>query len=79
MTCQLGSICLGSIMVAVLNAVRVMVSAMNNDKCSCISCLVLCCLRCIEWMIEYFNKYAYAHCGVLFDSLSLSLYPSFSL
>ena len=64
MSSQFGSICMGSIIVALLEATRAVISSLNNDKCSCISCLVLCCIRCIEWAIAYFNKYAYCHCAI---------------
>ena len=61
---RFGSIALGSIMVAILEATRAVISSLNNDKCGCIQCCVLCCIRCIEWAINYFNKYAYCHCAV---------------
>lgn len=64
MTTQFGSIAMGSIIVALLEAIRSIISALNNDKCGCIKCCVLCCIRCIEWMIQYFNKYAYCHCAI---------------
>lgn len=65
MTTSLGSICLGSLVVAVLKAMRVMIdSARRGSRRSggggafllaCASCLV----RCVERMMEYFNHWAF--------------------
>eukprot|EP01083_Nonionella_stella_P002518 7236_1 len=79
MTSQFGSICLGSLMVAILEALRAMISALNNEKCNCILCCILCCLRCIEWAINYFNKYAYAHCAIYGTSFMKSAAATWQL
>merc|ERR1711971_1497661 len=71
--------CLGSIMVAILEATKSMVKALLNDKCSCIGCCVLCCIRCLEWAISYFNKYAYAHCAIYGTSFMSSASATWQL
>eukprot|EP01084_Bolivina_argentea_P069098 125783_1 len=65
MTTSFGSVCLGSLIVAILQAIRAMVrSCMSTSDNECLTCIVLCILECIERMIEYFNKYAYAQCAI---------------
>eukprot|EP01084_Bolivina_argentea_P076496 138649_1 len=76
---QFGSICLGSIIVALLEAIRTIINALMSDKCSCIKCCVMCCVTCIEWAIAYFNKYAYAHCAIYGTSFMKSAVNTWKL
>ncbi|GBG67410.1 hypothetical protein CBR_g546 [Chara braunii] len=63
MTKSFGSICLGSLMVALIQALRTMVrmaagrdgEEMNPFLASCLLCI----LNLIEWLVQYFNKYAF--------------------
>lgn len=71
MTTSFGSICFGSLIVAVLSAMREMVrQARNSAKQSdnqgvaCMLCLAECMLSCIERMMNYFNMYAYTQVAI---------------
>lgn len=72
LTTQFGSICLGSIIVAIFEALRAIISSLDNDKCRCIGCLIRCCLNCIAWAINYFNKYAFCMCAIYGTSFTKS-------
>eukprot|EP01083_Nonionella_stella_P221722 791869_1 len=63
MTTSFGSVCLGSLIVAFLQAVRAMLRASKNSR-GILTCIALCLLGCIERLIRYFNKYAYAQCAI---------------
>jgi len=64
MTTSFGSVALGSLMVAVIQAMKAMVQSAKNNKNGLIVCLVMCLLNCLERLVEYFNTYAYAHCAI---------------
>merc|ERR1712242_236785 len=64
MTTSFGSVALGSLMVAVIQAMKAMVNSARNNKNGLIVCLVMCLLNCLERLVEYFNTYAYAHCAI---------------
>mmetsp|Transcript_18977 Transcript_18977/g.28303 ORF Transcript_18977/g.28303 Transcript_18977/m.28303 type:complete len:495 (-) Transcript_18977:253-1737(-) len=64
-TFSFGSICLGSLIVAIIQALR----ALNNmtkeqDECNFLHCIIDCILGCLESIIEYFNKWAYVYVGL---------------
>lgn len=60
-----GSICLGSLLVAVVQALRMMAhQARQNDDMQLLACLIECFLACIQDIIEYFNKWAYVYVGL---------------
>ncbi|OMJ14919.1 Protein PNS1 [Smittium culicis] len=64
-----GSICFGSLIVAVIQTIRALLQLarqQNSDDlfCSIIICCVDCILGCIEGMVEYFNKYAYIQIAI---------------
>eukprot|EP01084_Bolivina_argentea_P172128 298185_1 len=64
MTTSFGSICMGSLIVAVLELIRTIVnSAARNNNNLCMIC-IRSCLGCIEACVRWFNKYAYAHCAI---------------
>lgn len=64
-TYSFGSICLGSLLVAVVQALRMMAhQARQNDDMQLIACLIECFLACIQDIIEYFNKWAYVYVGL---------------
>jgi len=53
-----GSICFGSFLVALVQALRAMHRiAHENDDCSFLICFIDCILGCIEGIIEYLNKW----------------------
>jgi hypothetical protein len=65
-TYSLGSICFGSVILAVVQFVRVIANSLKNEaarKKNPVLMLIACCieffLSCVEAMIEYFNRYAF--------------------
>lgn len=64
-TYSFGSICLGSLLVALIRALRAIAEKSRNDEDSqLLACLIDCILSCIADIIEYFNKWAYVYVGL---------------
>ncbi|DAZ95251.1 TPA: hypothetical protein N0F65_002363 [Lagenidium giganteum] len=70
MTLNLGSICFGSLVVAILEAIRQilnllmhMASESGNCAAACLIGCVSCLIGCIESWIEFFNRFAYTYVG----------------
>lgn len=64
-TYSFGSICFGSLLVAVVQALRAMArNARNDEDSALLACLLECILACIQDIIEYFNKWAYVYVGL---------------
>jgi len=66
-TTSFGSICFGSLLVALVQTVRAMVqNARNNSEggMAFLLCIVECLIRCVEDLLEYFNKFAYIYVGM---------------
>uniref|UniRef100_A0A7S2HDT4 Choline transporter-like protein n=1 Tax=Helicotheca tamesis TaxID=374047 RepID=A0A7S2HDT4_9STRA len=68
-----GSICFGSLLEAIVTALRVIVERMkeredaDGNQCdvgSILLCIAVCILRCIENIVEYFNQWAYIYVGI---------------
>jgi len=57
MTTSFGSVCFGSLLVAVLQAMRAMLRGVNRG--GVVACITMCILACIERIMRYFNKYAF--------------------
>jgi hypothetical protein len=69
-TLNLGSICFGSLIVAILETIRWMLSILasiaNQSGNCCVACIlscVSCLIGCIESWIEFFNRFAYTYVG----------------
>lgn len=65
-TTSFGSICFGSLLVAIIQTLRSMVESArhdgSNDGCAAfLLCLVDCLLQCLQGILEYFNKFAYIY------------------
>jgi hypothetical protein len=61
-TYSFGSICFGSLLVAVIRSLRALEHyARGNDDMSFVVCIIQCILACIESIIEAFNSYAYVY------------------
>ncbi|KAG8917119.1 putative choline transporter, neither null mutation nor overexpression affects choline transport, partial [Tulasnella sp. 418] len=62
-TLSLGSIAFGSLIVAVLDLLRLILNAASNDANDAFAAILACCaafcLTCIQGLVEYFNRYAY--------------------
>mmetsp|Transcript_33051 Transcript_33051/g.63155 ORF Transcript_33051/g.63155 Transcript_33051/m.63155 type:complete len:586 (-) Transcript_33051:185-1942(-) len=64
-TYSFGSICFGSLIVAVLHMLRNSLrSAQNNRHLGIVRCIVVCIMTYIERLVEYFNKWAYVYVGL---------------
>jgi hypothetical protein len=66
MTTSFGSICFGSLLVAIIEALRqVAAAARDNDDCGqAIVCCIDCILSILQSIIEYFNKWAFIYVGL---------------
>ena len=78
-TTSFGSICFGSLIVAILEALRMLArfARDNDDGNGILLCLAECCLSCMASIMEYFNKVSGLHNSVLFpeDARPLTLFP----
>jgi len=73
-TSSLGSICLGSLLEALITALRVIVNMYRNDRRNnndslneagtIFLCILECILRLLQDIIDYFNQWAYVYIGV---------------
>lgn len=64
-TYSFGSVAFGSLLVAVIQAVRQLVYAMKEQgDNACLVCLLECLLGCIEGTLRYFNKWAFIYTGL---------------
>lgn len=64
-TYSLGSICFGSLIVAILQMLRDSLRRAQNDRNGGIlRCVAMCILSYIERLVEYFNKWAYVYVGL---------------
>lgn len=65
-TSAFGSICMGSLLVAIIQTLETMArqARENGDDCQALLCIVECILSCIEDIVRYFNKWAYIYVGL---------------
>jgi hypothetical protein len=64
-TYSLGSICFGSLIVAVLQLIRnLLQSSARNRRNGIVSCIAQCLLAFIEGLVRYFNKWAFVYVGL---------------
>jgi hypothetical protein len=65
-TYSFGSICFGSLLVAIVQTLRALVQAakQEEDGNQLLVCILDCILSCIQGLIEYFNKWAYVYVGI---------------
>ncbi len=69
-TYSFGSICFGSLIVAIVQALRQLNHHLRgNDDAKILVCIIDCILACIEGIIEYFNKWAYIYVGLYGKSI----------
>ena len=64
MTFSFGSICLGSLIVAIIQAVKEILHMMRENDDTVLKCLAECFISCIEWIVEYFNTWAFTYVGL---------------
>lgn len=68
-TNSFGSVCFGSLIVAVIQTVRAILRAVrdqsgDNMAVEILACCIDCILGCIEGMVAFFNKYAYVEVAI---------------
>jgi len=65
-TTSFGSICFGSLIVAILQALRTLVDAAreNEEFGSMLACCLDCIIGCLQGLVEYFNKWAFIYVGL---------------
>lgn len=70
-TTSFGSICFGSLLVAILQTIRFVLRSLENqsrEDGNTFAAICLCCIQCIigmiENLVEYFNKWAYAQVAI---------------
>jgi len=64
-TYSFGSICFGSLIVAILQVIEnVLRNARNNRRGGILTCIAHCLLFYIERLVEYFNKWAFVYVGL---------------
>jgi hypothetical protein len=64
LTTSFGSICLGSLMVALIQTVREFIESARHQGDSILMCVADCLMGCIESLVEYFNKWAFVYVGL---------------
>lgn len=66
LTTSFGSICFGSLIVAIIQALRQLANAAraNDDGNAILVCIAECILNCLANLVEYFNKWAYIYVGL---------------
>jgi hypothetical protein len=63
-TYSFGSICFGSLIVAIIQALRALVSQARQSDDGLLACIADCILSCIESIAEYFNRWAFVYVGL---------------
>ncbi|CAJ1931802.1 unnamed protein product [Cylindrotheca closterium] len=64
-TTSFGSICFGSLLVAIIRALESLArSARENGDAGILACIAECLLGCLAGLVEYFNKWAFVYVGV---------------
>lgn len=68
LTYSFGSISLGSLIVAIVNFIKMLAQALQRDAAQSgdmlawvLSCIAVCLISCLQWVIEFVNRYAFAH------------------
>jgi hypothetical protein len=62
-TTSLGSICFGSLLVAIIQVLRSMAESAKQEGNGA-ACLAECILGCLQSLVEYFNRWAYVYVGI---------------
>jgi len=77
-TTSFGSICLGSLVVAIIQTIRSLLRSLRREN-ALMGCLVDFILSWIEWVLEYFNHYAYAQVAIYGKSFCESAKSTYAL
>jgi hypothetical protein len=63
-TTSFGSICFGSLLVAIIKVMRWIAESNRKSDHPFIACIVECLLACLQRLVEYFNTYAFVHVAI---------------
>jgi len=63
-TLSFGSICMGSLLVALIQTLRSVVEQMRRQEDGFLVCIADCILSCLEDYAQYFNRWAYVYVGM---------------
>lgn len=63
-TTSFGSICLGSLVVAILKLLYALARGSARNRNSFVACIAVCILGCLERLMEWFNVYAFSHVAI---------------
>lgn len=65
MTTSFGSVCFGSLLVAIIQALQALANAARNEgDAGILACIAECILSCLASIVEYFNKWAFVYVGL---------------
>mmetsp|Transcript_32660 Transcript_32660/g.70473 ORF Transcript_32660/g.70473 Transcript_32660/m.70473 type:complete len:497 (-) Transcript_32660:1087-2577(-) len=64
LTTSFGSICFGSLLVAILQSLKSLAQSARNNDNGMLICIAECILGCLESILEYFNKWAFVYVGL---------------
>ncbi|KAI2497093.1 choline transporter-like protein [Fragilaria crotonensis] len=65
LTTSFGSICFGSLIVAIIQALKSLAQqARQNGDNAILACIAECILGCLQSLVEYFNKWAFIYVGL---------------
>lgn len=64
MTTSFGSVCFGSLIVAILEALRMLANVARSTDDNIGACIAECILACLASIVEYFNKWAFIYIGL---------------
>ncbi len=86
MTYSLGSICFGSLIVALLDLLRALFNLLQSQAASdgdlvgtILACVASCCVACIQYLVEFFNRYAYINIALYGNSYIRAAKETWSL
>jgi len=68
MTTSFGSICFGSLVVAILQLLHALCRAAASNRRSFIAVCALCLVSCLERLVQFFNKYAFTYVAIYGDN-----------
>jgi hypothetical protein len=63
-TTSFGSICMGSLLVAIIQALKQLARQAQEDDGGVLACLAACILQCLEDILRYINRWAYVYVGI---------------
>nr|CCC93815.1 unnamed protein product [Trypanosoma congolense IL3000] len=63
-TTSFGSICFGSLLVAIVGVIRVIVSSLKDSDDEVLHGIFLCIINILQDLLEYFNTYAFVHVAI---------------